>query len=130
MPSAGPANVRTTDTQTRQLTIAWDKVPCGSKNGNILEYVYDFNSMGEMTHSDVSNRQRTFYNLSPGTEYPFAIVAINSKGPGPAVDSTFSTLPGKNVKSQFYQIPCKSETRNKTFPQIFFACFCFCFICP
>ena len=123
MPTAGPANVRTTDTQTRQLTIAWDEVPCGSRRGNILEYVYDFNNMGEIIHSDTSNRQTTFYDLSPGTKYHFSIVASSSNGRGPPVHSTFSTLPGKYVKSQFYQIPCEIETRNKLF-FIFFACFC------
>ena len=119
MPSAGPANVRRTDTQTRQLTIAWDEVPCGSRRGSIIDYIYVFNSMSGIIQSDISNRQRTFYNLSPGTEYPFDIVATNSNGRGPAVYSTFSTLAGKYVKSQFHQIPCEVETRNKIFSQIF-----------
>ena len=91
-----------TNFQRDKLTITWDEVPCGSRDGSINEYLYDFNFMGEMKHDDVSNRLRTFSNLSTGTEYHFSIVASNSKGHGPAVHSTFSTLPGKYVYSKFY----------------------------
>ena len=103
-----------TDIQRDQLTITWDEVPCGSRNGNINEYFYDFNSMGEMIHHDTSIRQRTFENLSPGTEYPFSIVASNSKGHGPAIHSRFSTLPGKYVFSQFQ----KSTMQNLLFKML------------
>ena len=93
-PSEAPTNVRAIDIRTTELTITWDEVPCGSRHGNINEYIYDFNSMGEMTHHHASNRQRTFQNLSPDTEYPFSIVASSSNRRGPPVHSTFSTLPG------------------------------------
>ena len=94
VPTGAPKNLTESFIDDRTITIQWETVDCGHRNGEITGYSVTYYPAGQMlktTMTNISNNIFTARGLIFDTKYVFEVQAINSYGFGPPASKTLQT---------------------------------------
>lgn len=96
-PTAPPEAISFEDSSPTSITISWDPVPCGHRNGNITSYVVMFRENGSnMFHSRTSTGIKLRFEitgLEPSTQYELKVAGVTvAAGPFTKEGLVASTL--------------------------------------
>lgn len=96
-PTAPPEAISFEDSSPTSITISWDPVPCGHRNGNITSYVVMFRENGSnMFHNRTSTGIKLRFEitgLEPSTQYELKVAGVTvAAGPFTKEGLAASTL--------------------------------------
>ncbi|KAK7497042.1 hypothetical protein BaRGS_00011778 [Batillaria attramentaria] len=95
-PTGVVSSFRLSDTQTRSVTLAWNRVPCAQRGGVLVRYDVTIRPQAGPALSLVTNvTSVTVDGLDPFTNHTANVRYVNSVGAGPySQDFQFTTLEG------------------------------------
>ena len=83
------------------MEVSWNEVPCDSRNGDIISYVYGVNLVRSGYHYPMVTtigRRVTINDLQCATEYRFSVAGVTNVGVGVFSNSYWRT----NITGMYY----------------------------
>ena len=83
----------TYSTSSTNITITWGTIECIKRNGEITDYIVEFQEQGGVIISGeviVMDRNFTASGLTPGATYTFRVAGVNRNGTGPFFNLSLS----------------------------------------
>ncbi|XP_055882183.1 tyrosine-protein phosphatase 99A-like isoform X6 [Biomphalaria glabrata] len=112
-PSEAPYNLHSANQTSTEIYLAWEAPPSGTLNGVLTGYLIKYGlNKNNLTSVNITDPLATSYvlkNLKPNSMYTVSIMAQNSRGTSPEVDTSIQTKPGPPSKPRITHINNNSE---------------------